>query len=200
MKKVAVILAQGFEEAEALVPIDIMRRAGLEVDILGLDTLKVKGAHEIVVESDFLLTEKKDFNYSSIVLPGGGEGSLNLSESFLVEEFIKKGLTQGCLVGAICAAPSLVLAQKGFLDNKKYVGYPASDLPYERGFYQKELSLMKDGSFLTAKSMAYACDFGLSLVVLLKGEEEAFKIAKSLCYDEWSSHFLNSYQSFLKAN
>lgn len=200
MKKVAVILAEGFEEIEALAPIDIMRRAGFEVDILGLDNLQVKGSHQVIIESDFLLSDKKDVHYDSIILPGGSLGATNLSESSLVEDFIKKGISQGSLIGAICAAPSLVLAQKGFLDDRKYTGYPSSDLPYERGFYQKDFGLMKDGLFITAKGMGYACDFGLALVVSLVGNKEALQIAESICYEEWQSRFLKSYSNFFKAN
>lgn len=200
MKKVAVILAEGFEESEALVPMDIMRRAGFEVDLLGLENLEVKGAHQLRVKSDFLLEEKKDVFYDAIVLPGGSLGALNLSESSLVEEFLKKGLSNNTIIGAICAAPALVLADKGFLDNKKYTGYPSSSLPYERGLYEKDFGLMKDGLFLTAKSMGYACDFGLALVVSLAGNKEALSIAEAIYYDEWQSRFLNTYHNFFKSN
>ena len=198
MKKVAVLLAKGFEEAEALVPVDIMRRAGLEVHMLALDK-RVESSHQVQVMVDDLLENKKTEAYDAIVLPGGMLGAKNLAESSLVKSFLEEALTRSAMIAALCAAPAIVLESQGFLEGVKYTGYPDMSLPYGKG-YQGDRPMVLDGNFLTAKSMAYSLDFGLALVSFLDSPVKAFKVAKDICYEDWDLRYKDFYHSFFESN
>src|SRR3989338_7826078 len=105
-KKVLVILADGFEEIEAITPIDVLRRAGVEVTLAGLTGKMVTGAHGVKFQADLTLDEYKD-SPDAIILPGGMPGAQNLGRSPKVTELIKKLNSENKVVGAICAAPAL---------------------------------------------------------------------------------------------
>lgn len=184
MSKVAVILADGFEEGEALVSIDILRRASLNVNILSLEeTLFVSGSHNITVKADYLFKDSLGTLYQAIILPGGMPGAQNLAKNHDLIHFLKTHIKKNSLIGAICASPSLVLADQGLLENIHYTGYPDESLSYQRGIYKKEKSIVVDKNFITAKSLSYVIDFGLAIVTYLVSQAEAKKIAKAICFN-----------------
>ncbi len=117
-KKVVIILAEGFEEIEAITPIDVLRRAGVDLIIAGVGSKTIKGAHGIVFQTDITLDELKNLP-DAIILPGGLPGAANLQKSEKVKELVKKMDAQKKLIGAICAAPALVLAPAGVLNGRK---------------------------------------------------------------------------------
>ena len=116
-KKVLIALANGFEETEAIVPIDILRRADIDVRIAGVSGADIKGAHGIKVSADTALDSLNE-EFDALVLPGGSPGAENLSKSDRLKEIIKRMHLEGKIVAAICASPVLVLLPTGILEGK----------------------------------------------------------------------------------
>ena len=118
--KAIVYLASGFEEAEAIIPIDMFRRAGIDVTLSSVDQEKrVTGSHGIQILADMDVSESNNENYDIVFLPGGMPGAVNLAQSWSVNERIIKMASEGKIVSAICASPAVVLANAGLLDGKK---------------------------------------------------------------------------------
>ena len=173
-------LADGFEEVEALCPLDILRRAGLEVTTVGVggkDT--IVGAHKIVVQADIPDVMYRDSSPDMIILPGGMPGSTNLDESKTVDAALRVAAKKGAYLCAICAAP-LVLGKRGYLNEKKAVCYPGFENYLKGSTFPEGESVVRDGNVITAKGMGVAFDFGLELVRVLKDEETAESIKKSV--------------------
>ena len=174
-----VFLANGFEEIEALAPVDILRRAGFEVRTVAIgDDNKVTGAHGIPViadinERDFCTTKPE-----AIILPGGMPGAANLDESATVSISIDNTLDCGGLVCAICAAP-FILGKKGLLAGKRATCFPGFE-KYLSGANVTGEKVTRDGQFITAKGMGCANEFGLAIVEALLGREKADEIAESV--------------------
>lgn len=164
---VVVFLAEGFEEVEALAPVDVMRRAGLAVKLAGVTGREVTGSHGICVQTDMDAQEVDATLLEAMVLPGGLPGTHNLEASPAVQRCIDSCVAQGKLVAAICAAPS-ILAHKGLLAGKNATAFPGfqKDLQ-EGGALLSESYVVRDGQFLTARGMGVATQFGLALVEAL---------------------------------
>ena len=172
-------LADGFEEVEAITPIDMLRRAGAEVRTVGVTGKNVTGSHGITVEADIAENEiQLDSCVEAVILPGGMPGTLNLEKSEKVKEAVRFAAGNGKLVCAICAAPS-VLGHMGLLDGKEAIAYPG----FEKDLYGASVSdkyVVRDGSFITAKGAGVAIDFGLAIVGALYGKEVSDKIRASI--------------------
>ncbi|MCL1793013.1 MAG: DJ-1/PfpI family protein [Oscillospiraceae bacterium] len=185
---VYVFLADGFEEIEAVAPIDILRRAGLEARSVkvGGEGKIATGSHGIKIEADMREGEigaKEKKNPEMIVLPGGGAGVENLYKSKTLREIVSFCVESGIKIGAICAAPS-ILARMGFLKNIKATSYP-SFLHYlsEGGAVLEEgKKVVTDGIFTTAEAAGASAEFGLELARVLKGGGEAEKIGKQILF------------------
>ena len=175
-KSVLVVLAEGFEEIEAVTPIDVLRRAGLEVTTAGVSQRDVTGAHGIQVKADLVLGEFKG-TPDAVVLPGGMPGAKNLSESPELARLLAKMNQEGKLIGAICAAPALVLSKIGLLDGRKATCYPS----FEKNFSSKttfsEARVVRDGHVITSRGPGSALEFALELVKELVGPKEAEKLS-----------------------
>lgn len=182
MKKAAILLAQGFEETEALTPVDLLRRAGVETLLTSVDGVSVViGSHSIGVQSDIAL---KDLNVSELdllILPGGMPGTKNLDANESVRNVVLECDKRGCFLAAICAAPS-VLGRLGVLKGRKATCYP--------GFEEKLLdaqfvsdSVVKDGHVITSRGMGTAVEFGLKLVELLTDKKTALQLSKGIVYE-----------------
>lgn len=169
---VYVFLADGFEEIEALAPVDVMRRAGIEVVTVGITGEYVTGSHGIVVKADttdFSMNE----NVELIVLPGGGNGTARLSESKAVINAIEYSRTNNVKMAAICAAPS-VLGENGALEGKKAACFPLSDFTDKlEGAEYVDLDVCVDGDVVTGRSAGHSINFGIELVRMLRGDETA---------------------------
>ncbi|MBI1978359.1 MAG: DJ-1/PfpI family protein [Candidatus Omnitrophica bacterium] len=170
-KKVLVILADGFEEIEAVTPIDVLRRAGVEVILAGLSGKVVTGAHGIKFQTDVTLDEYKDLP-DAMVLPGGMPGAQNLGKSPKVAELVKKMNSQNKIVGAICAAPALAVAPTGILNGRKATCYPGfeKDFPSQVTFSTDRVVV--DGNVITSRGPGSAFEFALELVEKLVGKEK----------------------------
>lgn len=173
-----VFLAEGFEEIEALTPVDVLRRAGLELKTVAVGGTKaVKGAHGIEVAADITEAEFCDKSPSIVILPGGMPGTTNLMESAAVSFAVIDALACGGLVCAICAAPSIP-GQMGLLKHHRATCFPGFE-EYLDGATVENERVVCDGQFITAKGMGCASEFALAIVEALLGKEKADKIAES---------------------
>jgi|SRR5690625_78869 len=170
MSKVAVLLAAGFEEMEALAPVDLLRRADFEVDLIGLEEY-VTGSHGITVKADKMISEDLT-NYSLMVIPGGQPGATNLRNDERVIKALKANYDKGNKVAAICAGP-IVLDKAGILIDKEYISFPGTEDEIKTGYRLDEAITVKDGNVLTARGAGAAYEFGLALVDWLGGDAEA---------------------------
>ena len=179
MKKVFIFLADGFEEIEAIAPIDILRRAELDVVTISIsDSKTVTGAHGIKVEADQLFTETTFGENDYYVLPGGYDGMLNLSAHQGVNELLKKQHSEGKKLAAICASPS-VLGKLGILEGKEAICYPGFEGKLTGATISKK-SVVEDGNVITGKGPGVAVQFALKIVESLKGKETASQVSDSL--------------------
>ena len=180
-KKVAVFLADGFEEVEAIAPIDLLRRAEIEVDTVSLtDENFVQSARKVKVVADKVISE---IDYDMLVLPGG-PGHKNYFKSQLlldkVLEFSKD--TKNKKVGAICAAP-LILSELGILENKKAICFPAceSNLLAGNPILTHE-KVVVDGNIVTSRSAGTAIDFAIEIISQLLGNEKSKEVKDEIVY------------------
>lgn len=177
---VYVLLADGFEEIEALTPIDIMRRAGIEVKTAAIKNKVVTGAHNIPVTADITVQEIEPENAELIMLPGGAGHEL-LDASNDVHALLNYAAANGVYIAAICAAPS-ILGKKMMLEGKKAVCFPG----FEKYLYGAEISsdkVVTDGKIITAKGAGAASDFGFVITELLKDKKTADKLRKTMQYE-----------------
>ena len=179
MKNAYVFLADGFEEVEAITPIDYLRRAGVSVTVVGVTGRSAVSARKITVECDRTLSEVLSLALPDLaVLPGGGKGSANLAASAELKAFIGKMLAEKRLVGAICAAPAVALGAWGYLAGRKYTCYPGE----EACLAIKPLPdrVVVDGNLITARAAGVAEEFSLALVRAFVGTDEAAKVAQAI--------------------
>ncbi len=172
---VYVFLADGFEEIEALAVVDILRRAKLTVNTVGIGGAYIRGAHDIVVKADMTDTDTLDDVFDAIVLPGGMPGTVNLENSDVVQGAIQTAVSNGAYITAICAAPS-VLGHLGLLKDKQAVCYPGFEAALEGATVCEDL-VIRDGCFITGKGPGAAIPFALEIVKALVSEDTA-KIIK----------------------
>ncbi len=177
-------LANGFEEVEALAPLDLLRRAGCAVTTVGVgggDT--ILGAHGIAVGADIPDTMFRDANPEMIILPGGMPGTRHLDESRTVDAILRATCGKNTHFAAICAAP-MVLGKRGYLKGKKAVCFPGFEEYLEGAILQpKGVKVITDGQITTAVGMGAAVDFGLELVRVLKGDEVASSLRSAVLAD-----------------
>lgn len=179
MKKTAVLLAEGFEEIEALTVVDIMRRGNVECDMVSIKDLEVTGAHGIKVTSNKVLSE--DINeYDMIVFPGGMPGATNLKGDKKVIETVKKFNNEGKLIAAICAAP-IVLAEAGVIENRNITSYPGFEEEL-KGCNYKEETVVVDKNIITSRGPATAMEFSYKLLEVL-GNETYNDLKKGMLYN-----------------
>ena len=182
---IIVFLANGFEEIEALAPIDILRRAGADVLTVALTSggaqgREIMGAHGIsvladVAESDFTLPAHIDM----VILPGGMPGATNLDKSPLVDSVLRAAKASNAYLTAICAAP-LVLGHRGYLDGHRATCYPGFENQLGSAQYISEITVVRDGKIITAPGMGCAQQFGLALVEALYDADKAEGIRRSI--------------------
>ena len=166
-------LANGFEEIEALMPLDLMRRAGLEVKTVGVGSLDTTGSHGITVKADMLDSDFSDNSPKCVILPGGMPGTKNLDASAVVHKALDSALENNSLICAICAAP-MILGKRGILRGKKATCFPGFEEYLEGATVGGRA--VRDGQVITGVGMGAALEFGIEIVAALKGREEADKL------------------------
>ena len=172
-------LADGFEEVEALAPADILRRAGVDVRLVGVNGDFATGSHSVSVACDLQCRNLVlDDSVEAIFLPGGMPGTLNLEKSPAVQKAIDFAAEKGKLICAICAAPS-ILGHKGLLKGKEAICFPGFESELD-GARISESFVCRDGNIVTAKGMGSAVEMGLKITEILKGSEAADKLRGSL--------------------
>jgi len=167
-KQVVVVLAEGFEEIEATTPIDVLRRAGLEVVVAGVGAKAVRGAHGVTYQCDATLEEIKS-TPGAIVLPGGLPGAENLGKSGAVKELTLKVHKSGGICAAICAAPPLTLGRYGLLDGRRATCYPSFEKEFGSSTKHSEDRVVVDGNIITSRGPGTALEFSLKLAAMLAG-------------------------------
>lgn len=179
MSKVNVYLADGFEEVEGLTVVDLLRRAGIETDMVSIMGRKeITGARKIPVLADQLFEEQDDPDV--IVLPGGMPGTLHLKAHEGLADLIRKAAKEGKLLAAICAAPT-IYGEMGLLEGKNATCYPGMEDKLLGANWQEQ-SVVVDGNFVTSRGVGTAIAFALTLVTILKDEETAKSLANSIVY------------------
>jgi 4-methyl-5(b-hydroxyethyl)-thiazole monophosphate biosynthesis len=171
-------LANGFEELEAIAPIDILRRGGVDVKTVGIDDKTITGAHGIPFICDMHFIDVDGKNIEGVVLPGGMPGTKNLADSPFVSGTLKFAVNQGLIIGAICAAPS-VLGGLGLLKGKKATCFPG----FEDKLTGAEIAddyVVRDGNFITAKGAGVAAEFGFALLEAFTDKANAEKIKAAM--------------------
>ena len=176
---VYVLLGTGFEEMEALTPVDLLRRAGVQVRTVGLNGKLVYGGHAIGVEVDMTIEELDVSDAEMIVLPGGLGGVASIRGCQKALAVVRAVYDMGGYVAAICAGPT-VLAELGLLSGVKATCYPGQ-IPYMHdALVVENAACVTDGKLITGTSAGTAVPFALALIEALKGGEEAKRIADQI--------------------
>ena len=183
MPSVYVFLANDFEEMEALIPVDFLRRADITVHTVGVGAKAIEGAHGIIVQADmdgaeFTLPQDADM----VMLPGGGRGVENLRKSDMVSCALQEAQQRGIYIAAICAAPA-ALCDKGFLQGKRVTAFPSVQAQLT-GCEVTGGAVELDGNIITARSAGVALEFAYELAVLLAGEKIAGDVLHNLYPNE----------------
>ncbi len=177
-KSVVVALADGFEEMEAVISIDILRRAGLNVISAAISSdLLVKGSRNITVQADVFLKDLAIIP-DAFLLPGGGTGAKNLAASEVVNDMLQECSQQNKVIAAICASPACVLAKAGILEGKSATCYPSFSKLFGPDVNVSENPVVIDGSIITSRAPGTAFAFALAVVELLCGEQTVQDIKK----------------------
>lgn len=181
MKKVLVILADGFEEMEALSPIDLLRRAGASVTVAGLGKIEITSSRKVRILCDTLLCDTSVDDWDAVVLPGGMPGATNLAASKEVKDRIMAAYQGGKLVCAICASPAVVLAPLGILKGKKAVCYPGMEQGIDNVEFCSD-KVMRSDNIITARGAGCAQEFALETVCALYSRDKADELAFKIVY------------------
>lgn len=176
---VYVLLGTGFEEVEAIAPIDLMRRAGISVTTVGLNGKTIYGSHKIGVEADIEIGQMDLTDLEMIVLPGGLGGVTSARACPQALEALRFAWENGKFVAAICAGPT-VLADLHITDGKNATCYPGCEGQMGSANMRANVACVRDGRLITGTSAGCAVPFGLALVAALKGEEAAANVAQEI--------------------
>lgn len=181
METIGVFFADGFEEIEALTVVDILRRAGENVEMISVgDALESKGSHGITVQMDKMLADADFGGMKMIILPGGGQGTIGLEACGPLMEKLDSFYKEGKYIAAICAAPS-ILGHRGFLKGRKATSYPGFEDQLD-GAIVTQGDVEADGTIITGRGMGCSIPFALEILTHLQNKETADKMAETICY------------------
>lgn len=169
-KKVAVLLSEGFEEAEAVIVIDVLRRMEIEVELLSCqDRLELRSYHQIRMFADALLERRMDQLYDAVVIPGGPQATAAMAENELVVEFIRRHDRATKLICPLCSAAARVLAANKLLQGRRYVCSGDLHQEIEDGTYVAE-RVVEDGNLISGQGLGAAFDFAFTVAYRLTGD------------------------------
>ncbi|MDR1143860.1 MAG: DJ-1/PfpI family protein [Spirochaetaceae bacterium] len=181
-KKALVFLAEGFEEVEAVTPIDYLRRAGIEVTVASIKNDRtVRGAHGISLAADTTIAELETSGrfsaavWDAVFVPGGMPGAANLAACVPAGNFYREMTASGKITAAICASPAVFLAPLGLLEGKKFTCYPGDEKQTSGGTWSAG-RVVVDGNLITSRGPGTAAAFALALIEKLAGKEEVQKL------------------------
>ena len=178
MKKVLIMLADGFETLEALSVKDICARASVHCDLCGLTSKNITSSHGIKVEADICLEDGSFDDYDAIVIPGGMPGATNLRDNIRVIELVKDYYATGKIVASICAGP-IALAKAGILNGRKVTSYPGFEEQLGNVIYKEEV-VVRDENIITSRGPATALEFSYEIIKALGYEEKAEQIKEAM--------------------
>ena len=176
---VYMLLGTGFEETEAIAPLDLLRRAGVEVATVGINGKVVYGSHGIGIEADLELGQMDLTSLEMVILPGGLGGVASIKASQAALDAVRFAYENGKYVAAICAGPT-ILASLGITDGKNATCYPGCESQMGSAIIHENAAAVTDGKIITGTSAGCAIPFGLQLIAALKGKEAAEAIAKQI--------------------
>jgi len=174
--KTMILCANGQEECEALIPYDMLFRAGIEVELVGLEK-EITSSHNLTYQTHKVIGEVKIEEYNCLVLPGGMPGTINLENDERVSKLIDDFVRDDKYICAICAAPS-ILIHKGLSKNEKFVCFPS----FENGLVPAKEKAYRDNKFITAKGMGASIEFGYKIIEALIDKTKAEEILKKIQY------------------
>lgn len=180
MKKALFLLADGFEDVEAITPMDALSRAGVQVIRCGVTGKTVTASHGLKVVADITIDEVEG-DYDLIYLPGGMPGSTNLRASEKVCQLVRKQNAEKRLIASICAAPAVVLGPCGVLDGREATCYPGSEEFYP-GFEFFSDGVVISENIITAKAAGWAWEMGFAIISYLFDEEKSAEVMNSVYY------------------
>ena len=173
------LLGTGFEETEAIAPLDLMRRAGIEVATVGINGKVVYGSHGIGVEADLAIGEMDLTRMEGVILPGGLGGVASIRASQAAMDAVRFAWENNLLTAAICAGPT-VLADLGIPDGKNATCYPGCEGQMGQAVMAQNAAAVTDGKLVTGTSAGCAIPFGLAIIAHLRGQEAADAIARQI--------------------
>ncbi len=182
MKRVCVLLAPGFEEIEAVTVIDVLRRAGIHVEVAAVMTPAselaplVTGSHDITVRATTRVEALEAHSFDAVVLPGGLPGAHNLRDDAAAQRLVKDASQAGKVVAAICAGP-VALERAGVLAGREATSYPGNALPSAR---YSEARVVIDGQVVTSRGPGTALEFSLALVRMLVSDDASEKLQSGM--------------------
>ncbi len=177
---VYIVLGTGFEEMEAIVPCDLLRRAGVDTQFVGIGGKLIRGSRGITVQADITVEEALWEQAEMLVLPGGLGGVESILNCPEVLDAVTACYNRGDYVAAICAAPT-VLAKLGISDDKRACCYPGMEEEMGKA-HMESAGCVVDGKVLTGRAAGSAFDFGFALISALRGQETAQRIAAEVVY------------------
>lgn len=180
----ALVLSPGFEEMEAVITIDLLRRAGVKTQVttFGLTDLLVTGSHNICVSADRLLADIDSSQHQALILPGGEPGVSNLEKDARILDLIREFYQANKLLAAICAAPRL-LERAGVLENCPVAAYPSQKDFFQTGLYQPQAEVLNyKNKIITAKSAAFTIQFALEIITTIYGDTQMASEVASKIY------------------
>lgn len=175
MKRAAIVLTTGFEEIEAIAPMDILRRAGVEVDIVGVSSNMVTGSHDLTISTDKELLKVMNELYDVLILPGGMPGAKLLKNHQEVQEFVKLHYDAGKIIAANCAAP-IAIENSGALKDRNYTCYPGFEKQIADGHFTGDF-VHQDSRVITGSGPAAAFEFSYTIVEALGIDAASFREA-----------------------
>ncbi len=175
---VYVFLADGFEIIEALAPVDVMRRAKIDVKTVGVSGKLVHSSCGVDVSADITIDDFDFYDVEGIILPGGMPGTVNLEQCEKLQNTIDNAVNTNTLIGAICAAPS-ILGHKGILKSKSATCFPGFENDLTDANYSVDF-VVTDGNIITAKGAGVCIDFGLEIVKYLKGADVSNEVKRTI--------------------
>ena len=181
MKKAYIFFADGFEDIEGLMVVDLFRRAGIDIRTVSItDRQEIVTSHKVPLKCDTLMTEESFEDADLLILPGGKAGTENLRACKPLGELLTKHYQKGTMLAAICAAPT-VFSDLGFLKGRKATSYPTCEPNIHAGQYLTD-PVVVDGTITTSRGLGTSLDFALNLISQLLDAQTAEKIAASVVY------------------
>ena len=182
---IMMLFATDYEEMEAVVPCDLLRRGGAEVTMVGITGKTVTGGHGITLTMDVTLDEVAEQTPELLILPGGLGNLEAFQQSKTVQNLIVRTLEAGGIVGAICASP-VILAEMGLLEGKRATCYPSMEDSLTGAIYQKDAQVVTDGNIITSRGPGSTYEFGFELLARVKGEAVCREVEAHVGYQHKS--------------